>query len=509
LNNHIINERMNRTRGFKKKELMILVLILSILLHSSENFSNLPNNIQALTYEMNLSSFSYIYINEDSDFVDYGFLGNGTTENPYLIQDMNFSELSPTAASIYIQNTTKHFRITNITITSDNSNGIILEDIASGTGKITETTIDFDYEFNRGIRILHSDGIVIKNNILRYCQPAIDIWWSEDIEISDNELEACLTGLACVGSDYIDFYDNILESTEGVRCVFGCTYVTISNNYMDVQRGVSFYETDYSEITSNIIEGVITEDSIYFSESSNNFIYNNTITITDIGIKLESNSNNNVFSKNTCTSSSQYNLFVESCEYFTCIYNNFSDSTYQSVLLHFVSKIVFMNNDIIGAHFQGVYIASCLDIFMSHNYIARTEGIGIFCDNVDDSNFVSNYIHENTGYGIQFDVQSSNNVIHHNEFYNNNLGGNSQAYDSGTNNTWFDSTLKEGNMWMDYEGEGDYYIDGTAQSVDIYPLGSEPTKTNKISFSTVIIIFSLCILTFHSIISRRKNRTND
>ena len=292
---------MNRTRRFKKKELMVLVLILSLLLFSSKNLSQLANNIQATEQEMNLSSFSYIYINDDSDFIAYGFLGNGTIDDPYLLQNMILTDVSPTFASIYIEDTTKYFIITNNTITANNSNGIILDNVASGTGIITSNTINFLHEFNRGIRILFSDGIRIENNFFLYCQIAIDIWYGEDIEISDNELEACLTGLACVGSNYIDFYDNVLESSEGVRCVFGCTYVTISNNYMDVQRGVSFYETDYSEIVSNIIEGVPTEDGIYFTESSNNFIYNNTITITDIGIKLESNSNNNVFSKNTCS----------------------------------------------------------------------------------------------------------------------------------------------------------------------------------------------------------------
>ena len=195
---------------------------------------------------------------------------------------------------------------------------------------------------------------------------------------------------------------------------------------------------------------------------------------------------------------------VESCDHITFTYNNFSQGGYQSLLFHFVSKIVFLNNDVIGAGYHGIYFASCPEVFLSKNYIARNEGVGIFCDNVDDSVIINNYIHENTGYGIQFDVQSDNNVIHHNEFYNNNIGGTSQACDHGKNNSWYDSVLQEGNRWMDYSGKGDYYIDGTAQSVDIYPLSSEPTKTDKISFSARNIFFSICILAFYSVNSRRK-----
>ncbi|MCE7749111.1 MAG: hypothetical protein GPJ51_11980 [Candidatus Heimdallarchaeota archaeon] len=496
---------MNRARRFKKKELMVLVLILSLLLLSSNNFLNSTNNIQASNQEMNLLSFPYININEDSDFVDYGFQGNGTINDPYLIQDLILIDESPAGSSIHIQDTTKCFIISNNTITANNSNAIQLRNVVSGTVIISNNTIDFSHGFNTGIRILGSKNIRIENNFFYDCGYAFSLSYCEDIEINNNKIELCFTGLACVRANFIVFKNNlILSSTRGVFTTYLCSYISICNNFMDAHNGVTFLETTYSEISSNYIKAVQTETGIYFSESSNNFIYNNTIESAFIGIELKANSDNNVFNENTCSSSSQYNLLVESCDHITFTYNNFSQGGYQSVLFHFVSKIVFLNNDVIGAGYYGIYFATCSEVFMSQNYIARNEGAGIFCDNVDESAIIYNYIHENTGYGILFDLRSENNVVHHNEFYNNNIGGTSQACDHGKNNSWYDPVLQEGNLWMDYSGKGDYYIDGDARSVDMYPLGSDPTKTNNLSVSMEIIWFSISILTLYSAISRRK-----
>ena len=496
---------MNRTKRFKKKEFLIMFLIVSILLLSSDNFFNLPNNIQALEQEMNLSSFSYIFINEDSDFVDYGFQGNGTINDPYLIQDMILSDESPTGSSIHIQDTTKCFIISNNTITANNSNAIQLRNVVSGTGIISNNTIDFLHGFNTGIRILGSKNLRIENNFFYDCGYVFSVWYCEQIYIHDNKINLCYTGLFGTGSDFIEFENNLLtDCGRGLRITYDSSYIAIRNNiFSEVTTGIEFFETGYSEISSNYIQAQ-NEKGIYFSESSNNFIYNNTIKNTSIGIEIETNSDHITLSENTFTTSSQYNLYVESSNYIICSRNNFSYSKWQNSIFHYADKIVFLNNDVLNAGYHGLYFATCFEVFVSQNYIARNDGVGIFCDNVDDSAFIHNYIHENNEYGISLDLRSSNNVIHHNEFYNNNIAGTSQACDYGKNNTWFDPILQEGNLWMDYEGKGDYYIDGDARSVDIYPLGSDPTKTNNLSASMEIIWFSISILTGYSISSRRK-----
>ena len=74
---------------------------------------------------------------------------------------------------------------------------------------------------------------------------------------------------------------------------------------------------------------------------------------------------------------------------------------------------------------------------------------------------------------------SSDNMFHHNVFRSNN-GGKNQAQDNALRNKW--NSESEGNYWSDWAGpdsDGDgivdepYLIDGTAGSMDNYPL-AEP-----------------------------------
>lgn len=500
---------MNRIKRFKKKEFLVLFIIVSFSIINSEFNFNSTNNIQILKQDLNLSSFSYIYIDEDSDFIDYSFLGNGTINDPYLLQNMTLGDDSPTRSSIHIENTTKYFVISNNIITATNNYSIYLDNVSSGTGVISDNSFDITYVFpentNIGISIISSDGIKIENNYFQWCVIAIEIWWSEEIDIYYNEIDSCSYGLIGVGSHFINFENNSLYTSNGIRFTSGSSYISIKNNNIDSHSGIYFSETSYSEISSNYLESPY-DEGISLLESSNNIIHNNTIEDAGIGIEIKSNSNQITLTENTCVSSYYYNLFVESCENIICSRNNISLSTYHNIIFHDVSKIVFLNNDVVSAGYHGLYFSTCSDVFISQNYVARSERTGIYCDNVDDSTIINNYIHLNSEYGLLFDIQSSNNVIHHNEFYNNNIDGYSQACDDGDNNTWFDPTLKEGNLWKDYEGEGDYYIDGTAQSVDIYPLSSEPTKTNNLSASTGIIFSAITILAIYFLGSKRKMR---
>ncbi|MCE7749110.1 MAG: hypothetical protein GPJ51_11975 [Candidatus Heimdallarchaeota archaeon] len=476
---------------------------MSFFILNSKFIFNSTNNIQILKQDLNLSSISYIYINEDSDFIDYGFPGNGTHSDPYLLQDMTLSENSTTLSSIHIENTTRFFVISNNIITANNNYSIYINNIASGTGVILDNTFDFsDISWphsNIGISIVSSNGIRIEKNDFIYCYRPIELWWSEDIDIYNNDIHSGLFG---VGSHNINIEHNLLGS---VRFTSGSSYISIKNNYIDDHTGVYFSETTYSEISSNYFEFPY-DVGIFLSESSNNIIHNNIIEDAGVGIEIKSNSNQITLTENTCAKSRYYSLFVESCENIICSRNNFSLSTYHNVIFHDVSKIVFLNNDVVSAEYHGLYFSTCPDVFIGQNYIARNELTGIYCDNVDDSTIINNYIHLNSEFGLFFDIQSSNNVIHHNEFYNNNLDGYSQACDNGENNTWFDLTQKEGNIWMDYEGEGDYYIDGTAGSVDIYPLFSKPTNTNNVSTSTEIIFSAITIIAIYFLGSKRKMR---
>jgi hypothetical protein len=98
---------------------------------------------------------------------------------------------------------------------------------------------------------------------------------------------------------------------------------------------------------------------------------------------------------------------------------------------------------------------------------------------------------------MYIDSDSSNNIIHHNEFFYNNLLGKKQAWDDGRRNEWFDKETKQGNFWSDLE-KCIYYIEGDAWAKDKYPLQKSvncPNPNLIISLSFVLPLTAILGIT--------------
>ncbi len=148
------------------------------------------------------------------------------------------------------------------------------------------------------------------------------------------------------------------------------------------------------------------------------------------------------------------------------------------------------NNDV-----DGIYLYASTSSTVSNNTCSYNNGDGIFleysglstviyntCNNNNNRGIflydsacdvTYNILYENVGYGVYLSGSDSD-LVHHNNFVANNLGGPSQANDDGSNHFWYDTVTLEGNYWSDWSGTGTYAIDGSAGSVDLYPL-VEPT----------------------------------
>ena len=95
-------------------------------------------------------------------------------------------------------------------------------------------------------------------------------------------------------------------------------------------------------------------------------------------------------------------------------------------------------------------------------------------------------------------------VIHHNNFIQNN-GGGIQAYEDytggHTNATWYEVAVQEGNYWSDWVS-GDYLITGSCANTDPFPLGSQVIITTIAipEFSLNLIGLILTLSTFGLVI---------
>ncbi len=103
---------------------------------------------------------------------------------------------------------------------------------------------------------------------------------------------------------------------------------------------------------------------------------------------------------------------------------------------------------------------------------------GIFASILEDSTISFNLLEQNSDYGIfimnkeveGYPYSTKGNSIYFNTIIDNgNLTIHSQAFDNGTYEFWYDPERLAGNHWSDWNGTGNYSIDG-GPFADLYPL---------------------------------------
>ena len=154
---------------------------------------------------------------------------------------------------------------------------------------------------------------------------------------------------------------------------------------------------------------------------------------------------------------------------------------------------------------QGIHLNQASHCIISRNNISDSTYQGINIRYSDNNTIINNRIFNSTQHGLLFVGTSSFNVAYNNTFINNGntseytvdndrIGTlNSQGYDEGSDNIWYDIDSKTGNVWNDYSGHGSYAIDGPANSFDLYPISSQSFQISAL-FVPILIISGLVIV---------------
>ncbi len=133
------------------KTLMILLILSS--------FFSTVNAADNKDDTLSVRSTNTIVISSDDDFLTYSFTGNGSKDDPFLIQDYTL-DLIPGDAGIIVQHTTLHFVIKNCYI-EGGAYGIFLYNVAAGTAAIANNTL-VNNRF--GIHLVLVDDITLTFN---------------------------------------------------------------------------------------------------------------------------------------------------------------------------------------------------------------------------------------------------------------------------------------------------------------------------------------------------------
>ena len=413
-----------------------------------------------------ITSFDYvpsvpIIILFNENFSDYGFAGTGIASDPYIIENLNVTTWDN--YGIYIMGTTAHFVIRDCYLNSQQY-GILLSHVHNADlifncvlddNNVDGIHLDNVYNChiennicqnnNIGIYLTESYYSYLRNNTCINNHSGIEIHSSGDIIIESNSCRYSTSyGVGCYLSDNCDFLNNLFYSNYDCLALYYSDNCMIRNNTFEDSYTALRLQISYScQIEKNYCDS--NEEGLYLLESRDNYIYNNTFKNGFTGIRMEYGRDNE-FVLNRISNNEVYGIQLlnsRDCE--------------------FTINMCYENN-------VAIYLSSC-----------------------QNNLFIQNTFGHNTGFGMYIDSDSSNNIIHHNDFSYNNLLGKKQAWDDGRRNEWFDKDTKQGNYWLDLK-KCIYYIEGDAWAKDKYPLNRSPECPNPnliISLSFVLPLVSV------------------
>jgi len=328
---------------------------------------------------------------------------------------------------------------------------------------VTETTISS--QIYGQILLFHCKDIIVKNLVLTNLYIGIGLFFSDTCEVYDNMILDCHFGIYDYNSYNTEISNNICDSNSVGIAVVYARFSVLKNNTC---------------INSNFYDG------IQLSNSDCSTAENNNCSFNKLGNGILDSSKESIIMNNVCVNNS-YGIHLWFSEYTTIMNNKLNQNS------------------------GGIWALDAHDIRIYDNTIEyNTKFGGIVIQNSVEGIISNNLILENIGYGVILTDGTADYVIHHNSFFNNLIFSNAlgQASDDGEGNYWYHRNTLIGNYWSDRGLSSKYKIDGTAESIDLYPL-KDPSVlpgddyTGRSNFFFALTFMALIPLAF---IYRRKRR---
>ncbi len=326
------------------------------------------------------------------------------------------------------------------------------------------------------VRLIDSSHCNITNNVLSsYAGSSISLHGSINCSVNSNLVKDSDQSIFLEMSFFCSVFDNILENSIQSIGIYESVSIHIFNNTANsIYNGVVLHKSDNCTIETSILSsgniGIYLLDT-FGSNVKSNHIFNsrmgievmtnsnfsieyNKIFNTETGIRCSVNAYGNI-TNNLIANSTEEGLDMDHCRYFN-VNENFFFGNYWGIFM-LGSYFNLITNNTFEQNFNGMYLFAPLAV-----------GHKLTLNNTIQYNLFYN----NTDYAIKILNFSLNNTISFNAFLSNNLG-NTQAYDDSGPNEWFNAVTLMGNFWDDWI-TGTYALDGSAGSIDLYPLSTNP-----------------------------------
>lgn len=496
----------------------IIIIIVNLTIVSLVSTSSSTN----LSSQDFFNTGSVISIYTNSEFKNLaeqeGWVGNGTSSNPYSIANLTINVSG--RRLIDINNVDLHFQIKNCTLIGAGvsffnvKNGMLINnsiiDEPKKRGIYIEQCVNFMIKMNffSRITLINVEKGEISNNTITDEKGGnrIDLEKCSDIHIKFNEINELISPYIYIPPDYLRELPSNSIYTQGISIKDSSEITIFRNNIHCCNDGITSKHSSDLIIANNLIYGIeshgillgnttpftIEENNVSYAfdgivvlESDNNVIVNNSLGfIRGVCIYIDE-SNQNTISMNELFGRQPRppatgGIFLESSQNNSCIDNHIHHCVV-GISLYDSSTNEILKNTITDSDYDGMWIEfSSDDNKVSENKIYRNR-YGIFIAESNRNGILKNELCENL-LGIYL-TRAHYNSITSNIISDNHQGG--IRLQSSNNNEII------GNWFQLNRGKDFYQNDSTGNILSNYP--NEPTPgwmypLLLISFSVIAVI---------------------
>ncbi len=333
-----------------------------------------------------LTTRNPISIVSDADFgpSNYNFMGNGTQDFPYIIENCTIT--NNTSPLIYIRNTRVYFEIRFNYLDGINGsyNGIQLENVSFGLIKDNDIL-----NCENGIYIgafSHSNRITL-NDIFKNTKSGVGLNNAHVNTITNNSIyENGINGIYVGGINNTIAGNSVFDNKgwAGIELGFSIGTIVEHNNVFDNLKGNGITLGAWQENLSYSSNIIVQYNTIYNNNYSGirvewtdgNTIAHNTIYWeSEIGISLD-NASNTVISNNIVHNNNWEGIRLVSSQKNTLKNNLIYNNTEQGIRLsHSSNNHLFTNT--INFNRQGINLRFSNDTFIENNFVTNSRGSGI------------------------------------------------------------------------------------------------------------------------------------
>ncbi|MFX1440344.1 MAG: right-handed parallel beta-helix repeat-containing protein [Promethearchaeota archaeon] len=399
-----------------------------------------------------------IAIDGDANFSDMALLeawpGDGSPENPYIIDGLNIDLDGRRGSCISVSNTRVCFITSNCNLTGAYQNymdwiqsqgaGINLENVTGGE-LVNNTCNRNDF----GIILYDSDYNTVANNTCNnntigicFGNPIMEnmLGDSDSNTVANNTCSSNEYGISLWDSDYNTIANNTCNNNRDGIVIGESDYNTVVNNTCtsygrDFTHGIRLYDSHDDTVANNTCNN--NGDGIVIDESNYNTVVNNTCNNNWNGIFLDG-SDSNTMANNTCS----YNgdgIYIGNSNSSIVMYNICNNNSIGIHLTYSDSSTVVNNtcssNDI------GISLRDSDYNTIANNTCNSNTEYGIGLEYSQNNTVANNTCNSNTEYGIGLEYSQNNTVANNTCSYN--MVGiylYESYYSTMANNTCFNNT---------------------------------------------------------------------